>query len=235
MPGHRMGLAVILALLTLPLVGDQPPLPGLEPYRQQAEALTRALEQQRDQPPPEVQEALESVRRTLDTEAWQQQQRTHQQQLWRQTHPDGPSLAEVQAASDVDPDTYPLLFISASIPLATLRQYVRPLAQASGKLVLRGAIGGLERLAPTARFLQSVLRKDPDCRAADCALYTLEVLIDPLLFRDYQIQQVPALVMHTGTVQHCDPSGPTGERHVVYGDASLTGLIDTWHELAQGP
>ncbi|MDW7711822.1 MAG: type-F conjugative transfer system pilin assembly protein TrbC [Deferrisomatales bacterium] len=91
------------------------------------------------------------------------------------------------------------LFISESVPLETLRNYARDVADLGDPrivMVLRGFVGGMRHVLPTRRFVLDVLRKDLACNpeaASDCELYPVSLVIDPLLFRRYDIQAVPAV------------------------------------------
>ncbi|MGB9811558.1 MAG: type-F conjugative transfer system pilin assembly protein TrbC, partial [Dictyoglomus turgidum] len=92
------------------------------------------------------------------------------------------------------------VFVSSSMPLETVRAYARALSQIgdNGYLVLRGAIGGLKYLRPTADWTLKVLKKDPYCEVENCELYGVKLLIDPFLFKKYQIDRVPAIVFVRG-------------------------------------
>ena len=218
------------------VMADTPPsLPkiphqSIEAYREQVQAIAERAEQQLANPDPTVKQALESAKQTLDSPQYQQQKQHYRQVIQQQLMPD---LAIPDASTtEVTTDAYPLLFISQSIPLQTLRNYVLPLKRAGGKMVLRGAVGGLDRMKPTVAFIASVLRKSPDCHGVHCELHPVEVLIDPLLFRDYGIHQVPALTMRRGEISHCEDSPLSDvERHVVYGVASLMALMDEYRAL----
>ena len=120
------------------------------------------------------------------------------------------------------------LFISSSVPVATLRNYARDLALTpNASMVMIGFVGGMKQIAPTSQFISSILLKDPLCRKASCPGYNTEVLIDPLLFRKYGITRVPALVYvpEFSKIKPADGSEgliPQMPPHfAVYGDASL--------------
>ena len=91
------------------------------------------------------------------------------------------------------------IFISSSIPRETLRNYVRDVARLKDpnvKLVMRGLIGGVKYIKPTMRFVSGILLKDPACdpEKSRCERYAAGVNVDPLLFRRYGIEEVPAIV-----------------------------------------
>lgn len=134
------------------------------------------------------------------------------------------------------------LFVSSSMPLATLRRYaadmvtIAPFAQVS--MVLRGFIDGATKMGPTLHFVHRVLRRDAACDRPDCAVRPLDVQVDPLVFRRYGITRVPALVyvpdfVATGLCSEGTKRGATGgAAQVVYGDASLRYLLERLGETS---
>lgn len=112
------------------------------------------------------------------------------------------------------------LFVSSSMPMNTLRNYVADVARLNDPrfaLVLRGFVGGAKRIAPTAAFIAEALKEDPHCEMArhqECALREVAFIVDPTLFRRSGIEKVPAIAFI--------PEGKGGgETLVLYGDASL--------------
>lgn len=130
----------------------------------------------------------------------------------------------------------PLLFVSSSIPLATLRSYAAQLERVGGVLAFRGMPGGLTRVQPMAKLSASILRLDPGCEGPACTMRNVQLIVDPLVFRQHGVAQVPALAMVPG-----DPTQPYCERddeasaprsaHLVYGDAALSGLLEEYARL----
>lgn len=81
--------------------------------------------------------------------------------------------------SNTDEKRYPdlLVFVSFSMPLATLKSLNEDVTANGGKLVFRGVIdGSFKKMAVKLRELSA------------------EVLIDPTLFEDHGIRQVPVFV-----------------------------------------
>jgi type-F conjugative transfer system pilin assembly protein TrbC len=128
----------------------------------------------------------------------------------------------------------PVLFVSSSMPIATLRTYAAQLERSRGVLAFRGMPGGLTRVAPMAKLSAQILRLDPGCEGPACAMRGVQIIVDPLLFRAHSVTRVPALTMVPG-----DPAQPYCEReetspkgtHLVLGDAALTGLLDEYARL----
>jgi type-F conjugative transfer system pilin assembly protein TrbC len=128
------------------------------------------------------------------------------------------------------------LFISSSIPLNTLRTYVSDLDILNDPnivLVLRGFVGNMEKIRPTLEFIESLLVKDSACRLSDgrqCDVYQANIQIDPLVFRKFNIQQVPALAyvkkVNSIDTQNNTNSSDEPEAVVIYGDVSLDYALD---------
>lgn len=128
----------------------------------------------------------------------------------------------------------PVLFISSSIPLDTLRRYAADLERVRGVMVLRGAIGGLTHIRPTVEWIAKVIRRDENCSSESCSMRNVEVIIDPFLFDRYQIDSVPALVVDPRfeIAGHCNEKHVVSNVPVVYGDASLHEGLVALNELA---
>jgi len=128
----------------------------------------------------------------------------------------------------------PVLFVSSSMPVTTLRTYAAQLEKARGILAFRGMPGGLTKVAPMAKLSAEILRLDPGCEGPACAMRDVQLIVDPLVFRQHGVARVPALAMVPG-----DPALPYCERedespraiHVVYGDAALSGLLEEYARL----
>lgn len=128
----------------------------------------------------------------------------------------------------------PVLFVSSSMPIPVLRAYAQQLERVRGVLAFRGMPGGLRKVGPMARLTAEVLRIDPGCNGPACAMRNVQVIIDPLVFRQHGVARVPALAMIPG-----DPTQPYCEREdtsprarfVVYGDSALPGLLDQYGRL----
>ncbi|MDO6415446.1 type-F conjugative transfer system pilin assembly protein TrbC [Sphingomonas sp. BIUV-7] len=123
----------------------------------------------------------------------------------------------------------PVLFVSSSMPTTTLRTYAAQVAKAKGVMAFRGMPGGLAKVAPMAKLSAEILRVDPGCEGPACTMRDVQVIVDPIVFRQHGVARVPALAMVPGdpTQAYCerDEESPRGA-HVVYGDAALTGLLD---------
>jgi len=130
------------------------------------------------------------------------------------------------------------IFISSAMPLQTVRNYAASVARLGDPnitLVMRGFVDGMSKIQPTIRFIGSVLQRDSVCNPAEgeCEMLPAGVVVDPLLFRRYGIDRVPAVVYAKGlkaddaALSEGDSRNATiMEHHTVYGDASLEYLIE---------
>ncbi|CSX10060.1 conjugal transfer protein TrbC [Citrobacter freundii] len=132
---------------------------------------------------------------------------------------DGPRLAGNQL----------VMFVSSSMPLVTLRKYAHDLAKVGGVMVMRGTVGGISKMVETTTLTRNILVADPSCTGAKCKMWGTEMLIDPMLFRIYGVNKVPALIyqpdMHIQS--YCDGlEGVNKASTIVYGDASVRALLE---------
>ncbi len=132
------------------------------------------------------------------------------------------------------------LFISSSVPEATLRTYIEQIAGLSDpniEVVMRGFIGGMKYMGPTLNFIGKLLEKDPSC-GLSCGLYGADMEVDPLLFRRYGILQVPAVV-YVPDIEVLGPGSEglgrnarVGGSYAFYGDAALSYSLKRINEEA---
>lgn len=129
----------------------------------------------------------------------------------------------------------PVIFASSSMPIETLRNYMAQLEKAGGVMAFRGVPGGLAKMGPMAALTARMLRLDPGCEGPACAMRSVQIVVDPILFRQHGVNRVPTLAMVPG-----DPTQPYCERedeaapkaaHLVEGDAALSGLFEEYARL----
>lgn len=146
----------------------------------------------------------------------------------------GLEAPEMKAIADAGPAQatkgwVPVLFVSSSMPTATLRTYAAQLEKARGVMAFRGMPGGMTKVAPMAKLTAETLRLDPGCEGPACVMRDVQVIVDPLVFRQHGVTRVPALAMIPGdpALPYCEreDESPRGQ-HVVYGDAALSGLLE---------
>lgn len=148
--------------------------------------------------------------------------------------PDAQALAGTMAKAGSEAKTWvPVLFASSSMPIGTLRSYAAQLERVQGVMAFRGMPGGLHKVGPMAKLSAEILRLDPGCEGPACAMRNVQLIVDPIVFRQHGVDHVPALAMVPG-----DPVQAYCERdddslrasHIVYGDSALPGLLE---ELAR--
>lgn len=133
-----------------------------------------------------------------------------------------------------DSSRVPVIFASSSMPIGELRAYAAQLEKAGGVIAFRGMPGGMTRVAPMASLTARILRLDPGCEGPACEMRKVQVIVDPLIFRQHGVTRVPALTLVPGdpTQPYCerDDDSPRGSQ-IVYGDAALTGLLEEYARL----
>ncbi|MBO9579573.1 MAG: conjugal transfer protein TrbC [Sphingobium sp.] len=149
---------------------------------------------------------------------------------------EAPDVAAVAAAKPLGaPKQWvPVLFVSSSMPVAVLRTYAQQLERVNGVLAFRGMPGGLRQVAPMAKLTAQILRLDPGCEGPNCAMRNVQLIVDPIVFRQHGIARVPALAMIPGdpTQAYCEREDESPRsRFIVYGDSALSGLLDEYARL----
>lgn len=128
----------------------------------------------------------------------------------------------------------PVLFVSSSMPVPVLRAYAAQLERVRGVLAFRGMPGGLNKVGPMAKLSAQVLRIDPGCEGPACAMRDVQLIVDPIVFRQHGVSRVPALAMIPGdpTQAYCEREDESPRAsQVVYGDSALSGLFEEYARL----
>lgn len=128
----------------------------------------------------------------------------------------------------------PVLFVSSSMPISTLRSYAVQLEKIRGVMAFRGVPGGLKKMGPMAKLTAEILRFDPGCEGPNCVMRDVQLIIDPIVFRQHAVTRVPALAMIPGdpTQAYCERDNESlRAAHVVYGDSALSGLLEEYARL----
>ena len=147
------------------------------------------------------------------------------------------NMTKAKGGLPVDERIY--IFISSSMPAATLRNYAAALDKINDpniSMVLRGFVNGMKLFKPTLDFVSSTITKDASCDLSDkkCNAYNAAINIDPMLFSKYQITTVPAITYVQGvnmldaTMSEGKTDNLTGsqESYTVYGDVSLVYALE---------
>jgi hypothetical protein len=146
---------------------------------------------------------------------------------------------EMEAVAKIKPDPaikawVPVLFVSSSMPVPVLRTYAAHLERVHGVIAFRGIPGGLRKVGPMAKLTAEILRLDPGCEGPSCAMRSVQVIIDPMVFRQHAVTRVPALAMIPGdpTQAYCEREDESPRAsHVVYGDSALSGMFVEYARL----
>ncbi|ODP38790.1 MULTISPECIES: type-F conjugative transfer system pilin assembly protein TrbC [Sphingomonas] len=183
---------------------------------------------------PEIDQRARAARAAAETQF--AAQREHMAERLREALGLQPAEMDAVAKAVTRPPSswVPVLFVSSSMPLPVLRAYAQQLERAKGVLAFRGMPGGMRKMGPMAKLSTQILRIDPGCEGPACAMRNVQIIIDPLVFRQHGIARVPALAMIPS-----DPAQPYCEReadspraaHIVYGDAALSGLIEEYRRI----
>ena len=118
-----------------------------------------------------------------------------------------------------------LVALSSSLPERMVRDYMAQLdGTPEAMVVLRGFIGGAERVTPTGIWVEKARRKDPS--RLEGGHYFVDVRVDPLVFRDLGIKQVPAVAYLPGVkeLRHCDEE-TLSAAVVVYGATTVSSAL----------
>jgi conjugal transfer pilus assembly protein TrbC len=129
------------------------------------------------------------------------------------------------------------LFVSSSMPMSTLKSYASDLDKLRDPniiMVMRGFVNGVKYMKPTLVFISEIQTKDINCDPMQekCEAYHVDVFIDPMLFSQYSIQSVPAIVYARGV--HSSESqtdqnisqNKASEVYTVSGDVSFEHALD---------
>lgn len=192
-----------------------------------------------------MQKMAEDTKAVYDSSEFQQKLRAETERIKTATIGDQfdayyrDAAKEINEAAHLGEDERLYIFISASMPMPVLREYAADAAHLGDSrvsLVLRGFVDGMNRITPTAHMIAEMLKKNPSCELSathKCEMQRVEVMVDPLLYRRYGIQQVPSFVyakgikatnpaMSEGDVSNAQQSGET---YRLAGDASLKYVV----------
>ncbi|EKD40848.1 MAG: type-F conjugative transfer system pilin assembly protein TrbC [uncultured bacterium] len=144
------------------------------------------------------------------------------------------------------------VFFSKSMPEHTLRNYISMISKAQDPnitMVMRGFIGeGLKKMKPTLNYIRELRQKDPNCNPikAECDLYSINIIIDPLLFQRYHVETVPMVVFARGVISKNGDSernesegnpekADVGQSFEISGDAPLDYMLERINAEAKRP
>jgi hypothetical protein len=123
------------------------------------------------------------------------------------------------------------VFASSSVPLRTLRNYAAGMVTQEGYapvMVFCGFVDGAGKIGPTVKLIGDIIKVDSGCdmTSGQCDTWPVSVTVDPMKFRQFGIQKVPAIVLDRGEKK--DPL-------ILYGDVSLKYALERFEsEVKEG-
>lgn len=126
------------------------------------------------------------------------------------------------------------IFVSSSMPMSEIRRYVKDAAllnEPDIQFVIRGFIGGVKYIKPTIRFFYKAAKVDPYCKGLRCKMYNISLDVNPLPFRKYHIDRVPAFVFDP-IFQKISKANinRNDNAYKLYGDVNLKYAIKTLYD-----
>lgn len=86
------------------------------------------------------------------------------------------------------------IVISSSMPDSDIREYFKAVEGKSNiRFVLRGMIGGVQKFEPTRKYIEKLVKKNPNDKDSQ-EVYNVAVEINPKITKRYEIDKVPAIV-----------------------------------------
>lgn len=122
------------------------------------------------------------------------------------------------------------LFVSSSMPDATIRNYVADIARYNLPInvVIRGLVQADMRTSVT--WIHSHLKKKRCSDIKKCKWHKVSFNINPMPFRYFHINRVPALAMGDKMLVAEALKETSKQKMVVYGDASIEALLEKLSE-----
>jgi type-F conjugative transfer system pilin assembly protein TrbC len=114
--------------------------------------------------------------------------------------------------------------ISSSMPDSMLTTYLQQLdGRPESLVVLRGFVGGARRVKPTGQFIERIRRKSSGPKGPH---YAVETVVDPMLFQQLGIDEVPAVAWLAGVqdLSHCNDEDYS-KAIVIFGAASVESAL----------
>jgi len=96
------------------------------------------------------------------------------------------------------------LFLSSSMPDETVHNYLRSIAQTNSSgifPVMKGMVKGMANKEANRRYFSRILKNDLDCNdqresQGVCSRFKIPIKMNPMLFKRFEIDRVPTLVVH---------------------------------------
>jgi len=143
----------------------------------------------------------------------------------------------------LDSDERIYVVISSSIPKTTIKNYFAEAEPVGTDIhfVLRGLIGGIHKIKPTLKWLNSIIVKNPDGNITDPKnRYQVQVEVNPKVTMYYGIKEVPAVIFVKGFNPLLEAHEPLPIKkddnesvYIAYGDANLMYSLKKINKVAK--
>lgn len=177
---------------------------GKSPYYERAKQLTERIEDELNR---RVRQKIEEKKEVVNS--------LNQKILGQPAESETAENEDHKTLFDAQSRIY--FFVSRSVPIDVLRSYaadIDDLGSENIRLVFK---------AFPRNFLNSFLRKNPNCTDDDCVVKA-KVIIGESLFKRYTVDRVPAVVFDP------DPANSQDDWLLVYGEVSLKQALIMFHQ-----
>ena len=179
------------------------------PYYERAKQLTERIEDELNR---RVRHKIKEKREIVNS--------INQQILGQEVEPE--TIEKEDHETLFDSQSRIFIFVSQSVPLKVLKSYavdIDTLGNENIRLVFK---------AFPKNFLNSFLKKDPDCQDNDCVVKA-KIIIGENIFRRYGVDRVPAVVFDP------DPENLQDDWLLVYGAVPLRQALMIFHRESGRP
>jgi type-F conjugative transfer system pilin assembly protein TrbC len=220
-------------------------IPDVEVGLKKAEDLARSITIPSNPSEKNMKEAAEKMNSVYQSPAFQGRLKAETERIKHELfgaavehyYPDSGNSVPAQGMLGEDERIYVL--VSSSMPLQAIRNYAASITKYGDPrimMVLRGFVEGVGKIQPTIDLVGRVLQRESACNPltdGECEILPVPFGVDPLLFRRYGIDRVPAVVYVSG-IKAEDASLSEGdtknaaisEYWTAFGDAKLEYLVE---------
>jgi type-F conjugative transfer system pilin assembly protein TrbC len=144
------------------------------------------------------------------------------------------NFAKANKSGSTYDENYLFLFISKSVPLATLKNYAEIFNQNPHiTFVMRGTVGSPDKILPTIEWIRSF--QCPDGQEHPDKCFSVKTDLNPALFEKFSINKVPALVYFSNPQALMVGEDISNDDYLVYyGDVDPSYVIDRFQIAKSG-
>ena len=174
-------------------------------------------------------EAAQQVMERFQASSFQEKLRDQEKQIMHKIHSEMPMATSGKAEEQSSVESF-YLFLSSAMPEERVHAYLEDIARAANGViipVLHGFPLGLTNKAGKGRFFIRLLQVEPTCRDTSdlhCQRLPVAIRINPALFAQYGITEVPTLVYVSGE-----------DSWSAHGDAGLAALVQRIGQEVSSP